>query len=329
MNARPPVAVLGCGRMGRGLAQAFAYAGFPVRLIDAKPRAPAAAEQALCEAKAEIERGLAFLAECAVLPASTLPETLARVECVAESGMRRGLAGAKAVFEGVPEVLETKRALLGRLGGLIDADAVVASTTSTFLVDTLAQSAPDAARFINTHWLNPAPLIPLVEVSPGTATAPEVTRQMVSWLEAAGKVPVICAAAPGFIVPRIQALAMNEAARLVEEGVASAADIDKATRVGFGIRFAILGLIEFIDWGGGDILYYADNYLKDALGADRFAVPRVVADNMRNGRIGVKTGSGFHDYRNRDVAAYQRETVRRLVGLLRHLDLLAPPGGRG
>lgn len=329
MSARPVVAMLGCGRMGRGLAQAFAYAGYPVRLIDAKHRPPAEAQQALAEAKAEIARGLTFLSECGVVPASEVPKILARVEYLTEPQMPQGLAGAKAIFEGVPEVLETKRALLARINGLIDPDAVIASTTSTFLVDTLAESAPDPIRFINTHWLNPAPLIPLVEVSPGTATAPEVTQQMVSWLETAGKVPVICAAAPGFIVPRIQALAMNEAARLVEEGVASAADVDKATRVGFGIRFAILGLIEFIDWGGGDILYYADNYLKDALDAERFAAPDVVADNMRNGRIGVKTGTGFHDYRGRDVAAYQQETISRLIGLLRHLDLLAPPGGRG
>lgn len=328
MSARPVVAVLGCGRMGRGLAQAFAYAGFPVRLIDAKRRPPAEADHALAEARAEVERGLAFLAECSVVPAGEVPEILARVECVTEPDSPQALAGAKAIFEAVPEVLETKKTLLNRLNPLVDPDAIVASTTSTILVDALAESAPNPTRFINTHWLNPAPLIPLVEVSPGAATAPEVTRQMVSWLETAGKVPVICAAAPGFIVPRIQALAMNEAARLVEEGVASAADVDKATRVGFGIRFAILGLVEFIDWGGGDILYYADNYLKDALGAERFAAPRVVADNMRSGRIGVKSGAGFHDYRDRDVTAYQRETVSRLVGLLRHLDLLAPPGGR-
>jgi 3-hydroxybutyryl-CoA dehydrogenase len=80
-------------------------------------------------------------------------------------------------------------------------------------------------------------------------------------LEGIGKVPVVCAATPGFIVPRIQALAMNEAARMVEEGVASAEDIDKAIRYGFGFRYAVLGLLEFIDWGGGDILYYASRHL--------------------------------------------------------------------
>ena len=83
-------------------------------------------------------------------------------------------------------------------------------------------------------------------------------------LEAVGKVPVVCAAAPGFTVPRIQALAMDEAARLAEEGLATAEDIDKATRFGLGFRYAAMGMLEFIDYGGGDILYYASKYLEGA-----------------------------------------------------------------
>ncbi len=90
----------------------------------------------------------------------------------------------------------------------------------------------------------------------------------------------MCAARPGYIVPRIQALAMNEAARMVEEGVASAEDIDKAIKYGFGFRFAVLGLLEFIDWGGGDILYYASRYLTGALGSERYAAPEIVERNM-------------------------------------------------
>ncbi len=108
--------------------------------------------------------------------------------------------------------------------------------------------------------------------------------------------PVVCAATPGFIVPRIQALAMNEAARMVEEGVASAEEIDKAIRYGFGFRYAVLGLLEFIDWGGGDILYYASRYLEGALGSDRYRAPDVISRNMQEGRIGLRTGSGFLDY---------------------------------
>src|SRR5690606_16660819 len=102
-----------------------------------------------------------------------------------------------------------------------------------------------------------------------------------------GKIPIVCKASPGYIVPRIQALAMNEAARLVEEGVASPEDIDKAVKYGFGLRFGVLGLLEFIDWGGGDILFYASNYLAGAFNDKRFAPPAVISDNMREDRIGL------------------------------------------
>ena len=106
--------------------------------------------------------------------------------------------------------------------------------------------------------------MPLVEIAVGQHTSPETVQSMRAMLEGLGKVPVVCSASPGYIVPRIQALAMNEAARLVQEGVASAEDIDTAVRVGFGLRFAVLGLLEFIDWGGNDILYYASGHLSAA-----------------------------------------------------------------
>ena len=142
-------------------------------------------------------------------------------------------------------------------------------------------------RFLNAHWLNPAYLVPLVELSPGAHTDPPSRRRLKALLEGIGKVPVVCAARPGYIVPRIQALAMNEAARMVEEGVASAEEIDKAIKYGFGFRFAVLGMLEFIDWGGGDILYYASRYLTQALGSERYAAPEIVERNMREGRIGL------------------------------------------
>ena len=140
-----------------------------------------------------------------------------------------------------------------------------------------------------------------------------------------GKMPVVCAATPGFIVPRIQALAMNEAARMVEEGVASAEDIDKAIRYGFGFRYAVLGLLEFIDWGGGDILFYASRYLEGALGSDRYRAPEVISRNMREGRIGMRTGAGFLDYSGLDVDAYREKRLAEMVELLRHFGLARPP----
>jgi 3-hydroxybutyryl-CoA dehydrogenase len=229
------------------------------------------------------------------------------------------------VFEGVPEVVELKREVLGAASKQVGPDTIIASTTSTILVDDLSGAIVNPRRFLNVHWLNPAYLIPLVEVSPGKATDPAIIDEVKALLEGIGKVPVVCAATPGFIVPRIQALAMNEAARMVEEGVASAEEIDKAIRYGFGFRYAVLGLLEFIDWGGGDILYYASRYLEGALGSDRYRAPDVISRNMHEGRIGLRTGIGFLDYSGMDVDAYRAKRLQAMVDLLRHFDLARPP----
>ena len=229
------------------------------------------------------------------------------------------------VFEGMPEILALKQAALGEASRLAGPGPIIASTTSTILVDDLAGSIEHPARFLNAHWLNPAFLVPLIELSPGRLTAPEVTARLKALLEGIGKVPVVCAARPGYIVPRIQSLAMNEAARMVEEGVASAEDIDKAVIHGFGFRFAILGLLEFIDWGGGDILHHASKYLVEALGDNRYAAPDIVATNMREGRIGMKTGQGFMNYEGVDLAAYREQRLAAFAAALRAMGLAREP----
>ena len=205
-------------------------------------------------------------------------------------------------------------------------ETIIASTTSTILSNDLQGFVTHPERFLNAHWLNPAFLVPLVELSPGDATDPAMTQRLKALLEEIGKVPIICKAAPGYIVPRIQALAMNEAARLVEEGVASAEDIDKATKYGFGFRFAVLGLLEFIDWGGGDTLYHASNYMTQATGEDRFAAPQIIKDNMEQGRTGLRDGAGFLEYEGMDVPSYQRERLAAFVAMLGHMGKMPPKG---
>jgi 3-hydroxybutyryl-CoA dehydrogenase len=323
--SRPAIACLGAGRMGRGIAVAFAYAGHAVSMIDVKVRS---AEQfAILEAEAlgEVRKTLASLARFGLLAEQDAEAVVARVSVAPSQDMAAALAGAGIVFEGVPEVVELKREVLAAASRCVGPDIVIASTTSTILVDDISGAVENPARFLNVHWLNPAYLIPLVEISPGAATDPDVTARVKTLLEGIGKVPVVCAATPGFIVPRIQALAMNEAARMVEEGVASAEDIDKAIRYGFGFRYAVLGLLEFIDWGGGDILYYASRYLEGALGSDRYRAPEVIANNMRDGRIGMRTGAGFLDYAGLDIDAHRERRLAELVDLLRHFGLARPP----
>ena len=329
MTALPPeppvIAIVGPGRMGRGMAHAFAYTGHTVRLIDLKPRLDDVAHASLQEAMAEIARTVGIMARAGALPANQVAPVLARVTTHGAAAADAALADADLVLEGVPEIIEVKRATFARIGAAARRDAVIASTTSTFLVESLAELVPGPERFLNTHWLNPAFLVPLVEVSPGRRTDPAVLARAMALLRDAGKIPVQCAAAPGFIVPRIQALALNEAARIVADGVATAEAVDTATRVGFGLRFAIMGLIEFIDWGGGDILYYASRYLEGAFDDRRFAAPEIVERNMARGATGMRAGAGFHDWHGRDVDAYQLETLTKLIGLLEHLKLLPPP----
>jgi 3-hydroxybutyryl-CoA dehydrogenase len=323
--ARPTIACLGAGRMGRGIAVAFAYAGHAVTMIDVKERSADQFRILEADALGEVRKTLASLTRFGLLAENDADAVAARVSVVPAPDMAAALTGAGMVFEGVPEVVDLKREVLAAASKCVAADSVIASTTSTILVDDLSGSIEHPERFLNVHWLNPAYLIPLVEISPGAATDPAITARVRKMLEGMGKVPVVCAATPGFIVPRIQALAMNEAARMVEEGVASPEDIDKAIRYGFGFRYAVLGLLEFIDWGGGDILYYASRYLETALGSDRYRAPEVISRNMREGRIGLRTGAGFLDYSGLDVDAYREQRLAALVDMLRHFGLARPP----
>jgi 3-hydroxybutyryl-CoA dehydrogenase len=325
MTATPAIACLGAGRMGRGIAVAFAYAGHAVTMIDVKPRSTEQFMALEADALGEVRKTLASLARFGLLTQKDAEAIVARVAVVPAPDMATALSEASLVFEGVPEVVDLKRDVLAGASKCVGPEVIIASTTSTILVDDLAGSVEHPQRFLNVHWLNPAYLIPLVEVSPGAATDPDVTARVKVLLEGIGKVPVVCAATPGFIVPRIQALAMNEAARMVEEGVASAEDIDKAIRYGFGFRYAVMGLLEFIDWGGGDILYYASRYLEGALSSDRYRAPEVISRNMHEGRIGMRTGAGFLDYSGLDVEGYREQRLAALVELLRHFGLARPP----
>ena len=320
-----PIALVGAGRMGRGLAVVFAYAGHDVVLIDLKPRDAGQFARLAADAKGEIASTLATLARLGFCETTDAAAIAGRVRIVPAADAGTPLADASFIFEGVPEVLEQKRAALALVSRLAGPKPIIASTTSTILVDDIAGAIEQPDRFLNAHWLNPPYLMPLVELSASDKTRPGVVQKLRDLLEGIGKVTVLCAPRPGYIVPRIQALAMNEAARMVEEGVASAEEIDKAVKYGFGLRFAVLGLLEFIDWGGGDILYYASRYLTQALDNQRYAAPEIVERNMREGHIGMKTGRGFLDYDKMDLESHRLERLAAFADLLRGLGLVRPP----
>jgi 3-hydroxybutyryl-CoA dehydrogenase len=325
MNEHTPLAIVGAGRMGRGIALAAALADRASLVIDLKQRSASEHEGLARSVRADLERDRGFLAELGLLSTGRAQRLASLVTVAPASAAAVSAARAEIVFEAVPETLAAKRDALAWISANAAPTAIVASTTSTLNVDELASLVTHSERFLNAHWLNPAHLMPLVEIAVGRATAPETTARMRAALSAMGKVPVVCSASPGYIVPRIQALAMNEAARLVEEGVASAEDVDTAVRAGFGLRYAVLGLLEFIDWGGNDILYYASGHLSRTIDADRYRVPAIIEKNMREGRNGVREGSGFYEYADVDVEAYRRKRLEAFVRLVQHLGLL-PPG---
>ncbi|MGB3246065.1 MAG: 3-hydroxybutyryl-CoA dehydrogenase [Sulfitobacter sp.] len=323
---RERIVSVGAGRMGRGMAIAFAYAGHEVVLIDAKPRDAQGFTALKSDADTEVRKTFTMLAGFGMLEPNDVDTMASRITTVSLDDCAGPLAAADVIFEGVPEVLDAKRDAFALICEHARKDAIIASTTSTILSNDLQGFVTQPERFLNAHWLNPAFLVPLVELSPGDLTDPETTTRLKTLLENIGKVPVVCAASPGYIVPRIQMLAMNEAARMVEEGVASPEDMDKATKYGFGFRFAILGLLEFIDWGGGDILFHASNYMRSATGEDRFDAPQIVKDNMAQGRNGLRDGKGFLDYENMDVPRYQQERLGAFVAMLAHLGKMPPKG---
>ena len=320
----PNIVALGAGRMGRGIAHAFAYSGHHVTILDFKERSDAETDALLAQAKEEIGENLQFLTSLGVLQSSGIAPVLDRIRFAPFAEAEAILSAAEFIFEGVTETIEAKADALSRAGTLAP-QAVLASTTSTMLSTELAEHTTAPENFLNAHFLNPAYLIPLVEVSPHASTAEEVVTRFTALLQSIGKVPVRCNPSPGYIVPRLQAGAMNEAARMVEEGIASPEDIDKAVRAGFGIRYATMGLVEFTDYGGVDILYHAGNYLAEKLDP-RFAPPDIIVEKMQTGEFGLKTGKGFYDFETMGADEYRREKLATFIGLLQHLDLMPKSG---
>jgi len=315
------VAVLGPGRIGRQIALTFALAGHHVVLVDLKDRSVADSELALADARREIARDVALMVEEQVVPEDEAARGLERIE----ERIGLGDLGACAfVQEALPESVELKRATFTRLSEVISADAIVASASSTISPSHLADAVARPERFLVAHWLNPAHIIPLVEVVPGPRTTTATVERTLRWLERLGKTPVRCADSPGFIGPRIQVLLMNEAVRLVEEGVATPEDVDRAFRAGMGFRYASIGIFEFIDWGGVDILYRASRYMSEALGDERFKPARLVERKMAYNELGPKTGRGFFDYTGERRDTFETAKIRALLRQLKH-DRESPP----
>ena len=318
---REHIFIIGPGRMGVGIALAFALHHFEVKLIDLKARSAEEYERVRKKAEQDVRSTLNFLRRIGRLKNS--PEEIGSKISISHDLDKHHFEGS-FIFEAIPERPDLKLALLRRISPCLRQDTIIASTTSTIDLKTLKAGFTHPAKLLITHWLNPAFIIPLVEIARTEETDADAVDRMKALLKRIGKVPVVLKDSPGFIIPRIQALAMNEATHLLEEGVATAEDIDTAIKYGLGFRLSVFGLLEFIDMGGLDILYYADEFLYSAFKNEKFKVPKLIEEKMKNGEVGPRTGKGIYDYDGTKVESLFEEKYEKLLKLLSLLEQGGP-----
>lgn len=302
------VAVLGAGTMGHGIAQVMAQAGHRVRLYDPDPAA-------LRTAPERIGHSLASLVEAGVLEADAARTCPGRISFLGELG--DACRQAELVFEAVPEQMELKRELLSLVERLAGPEALICSNTSAFSISELARGLQHPGRFLGTHFWNPPQLIPCVEVVPGEKTDPQPYQQVIEILRAAGKEPVrVRRDLPGFLGNRLQHALQREAMSLVEQGVATAEEVDRVVRFGFGLRLALMGPLERADLGGLDVTLAVQEYLLPHL--DRRTEPSPhLRELVSQGRLGAKAGGGFYDWPPERLERRQRRRDRGLLALLK------------
>lgn len=279
------VAVVGSGYMGGGIAMVFALGGFNVALADVDATtAQRAYERVVSEARDFELRGL-------LIPGSA--ERLRDKLSYADS-IEYAVAGADYITEAVPEQLAIKRDILGQISGWARPDAIIATNTSAIVISELAQVVANPDRFLGVHWMNPAPFIPGVELIPGTATASNTVQRAERLIRNVGKVPARVADTPGFVANRLQFALYKEAVRIVEEGVATPAQIDTVVSNSFGFRLALFGPFAIGDMAGLDVYESSYRTLEHAFG-ERFSVPIGLAAMVSEGNLGLKSGRGFLD----------------------------------
>jgi 3-hydroxybutyryl-CoA dehydrogenase len=270
--------------MGHGIAQVGAMAGFDVRLMDVD-------EIALSHAGDKIRSSLEKLERKRTIDTGQKDEVLARISFVTDLG--DAVSAADVVIEAVPEVLELKREVFARIDAVATGQAILATNTSQYSVTSIGASTARPERVIGMHWFSPAVLMRLVEIVRGVETSDATVDRIVRFAEALGKVPVVCRRdSPGFITTRLIAVLTNEAQRIVEEGLASVEDVDRACRLAFGHP---MGPFQTSDLTGLDTQLRVREALREAHG-ERFRPTNLLRTKVAAGQLGRKTGRGFYRY---------------------------------
>jgi 3-hydroxybutyryl-CoA dehydrogenase len=312
------IAVLGAGIMGHGIALVFGLGGHKVRLTDSRP-------ETLAKAPALMASALETLREAGEVDASWTAEKLAAaVRCCAT--LAETAHGAEVVVEAITELPEVKRALFAELDPLLGNDTILASNTSYLDVFPLIPARRQRQALI-AHWYTPPYLVDLVDIVPGPETEPAFVERMRGLIEGMGQVPIVLKKfISGYIANRIQSAITLEAFKLLDEGYASAREIDDAIIHGLSLRIPILGHLAKADFTGIELV-------QNALANRTYDPPaptgrsQSVDSLVEKGRTGVMAGKGFFDWGGRTPEDLFRDRDRRLLALKKALRAIGPLTG--
>jgi 3-hydroxybutyryl-CoA dehydrogenase len=269
--------------MGHGIAQVAAQTGMTVRIQDTLP---GGAQSAIDRIAKNLAKGV----ELGKVTAADRDATLARLIALEE--IAAAVTDADIVIEAVPERLELKTEIFTVVDKHAPANAMFATNTSSLPVADIASKLRDPSRLVGMHFFNPVHLMKLVEIVRHAKAAPEAVALAVALVEKLGKTPITVNDSPGFASSRLGIVLGLEAMRMVEEGVASAADIDTAMKLGYGHP---MGPLELTDLVGLDVRLGIAEYLERALGPS-FEPPQILIDKVAKGQLGKKTGTGFYKW---------------------------------
>jgi 3-hydroxybutyryl-CoA dehydrogenase len=278
------VTVIGAGTMGRGIAQVAASTGRAVTLVDAT----------LAAAEGAVETIAGSLARAVAKGKVTEEQRGATLAAITPASDAAAAAqGADVIVEAVPEDMALKRKLFATLAEAAPAHAMLGTNTSSLPISAIAEGNAAANRLIGLHFFNPVPVMKLVEIVVGEQTAPDCVEAARALAVDLGKDPIVVKDSPGFATSRLGVLLGLEAMRMVEEGVASAGDIDKAMELGYRHP---MGPLKLTDLVGLDVRLAIAEHLHTELGTETFAPPQILRDLVAAGKLGKKSGAGFYEY---------------------------------
>jgi len=277
------IAVLGAGQMGSGIAQVASASGYEVSMLDVS-------EEVLEKGMESISSSLTRFVKAGKIKQGEVEGILGRISTTAV--MAEAVKGAQLVIEAVPENLKLKKNIFSELGVLCEEETILASNTTELSITDIASATTCPDRVIGMHWFNPAPIMKLIEIVAGVDTSEKTIQAIQIVSRKMGKETVLVKDAQGFVTSRVLAAHMTECMRVLEEGVASAEDIDKAVKLGLNYP---MGPFELADYVGLDTLLFASEGLTEAFG-DRFRPPQVMRKLVEAGHLGRKTGRGFYNY---------------------------------